>query len=225
LSEEVGPALYLFICEGGVSSTNAAIPAGRAPSKGERTRETILRAAADLASREGLERLTIGRLANELGMSKSGLYAHFRSKRALQLATIEAAREVFVEEVVRPAMGEPEGLGRLWALCDGFISYLEREVFPGGCFFAGAQAELDACPGPLRDQVAFLGRQWLGRLEAEVRAAQELGELDAGLDPGQLAFELEAMMFFANSARLLHPDAGIPRRARIGMADRLRKGP
>ncbi len=192
-------------------------------SKRERTRSNILRVAAAVASVEGLERLTIGRLADELGMSKSGLYAHFGSKVALQLATIEAAREVVVVEVVQPALGRPEGLERLWAFCAGFFSYLEREVFPGGCFFANVQAELNACEGPVRDRVAELGQQWLGRIAAEIGAAQKLGQLRSNLDPEQLAFELEALMFTASTTRLLFPDLDILDRARTALRDRMQR--
>src|SRR5262245_20207986 len=114
-----------------------AQPQHRIPrhNKAARTREAILWTAATVASSEGLERLTLGRLASALAMSKSGLYAHFRSKVALQLATIDAARDIFLAEVVEPAMRVPTGLQRLSVLCEGFFSYLERDVFPGGCFF------------------------------------------------------------------------------------------
>jgi AcrR family transcriptional regulator len=210
---------------GGAEADNVALvnsrQSTRAVTKGERTREGILGTAAALASVEGLERLTIGRLANELGMSKSGLYGHFRSKVVLQLATIEAAREVVVAEVVIPATGIPAGLPRLRALCERFFSYLEREVFPGGCFFANVQAELNACAGPVRNRVAELGRMWLGRLEAEIRTAQALGELQRALDPVQVAFELEALMFTASGTRLLFPDLDAIGRARAAVADRL----
>jgi AcrR family transcriptional regulator len=192
-------------------------------SKGARTRDAILRTAASIASVEGLERLTLGRLANELQMSKSGLYAHFRSKVALQLATIEAAREAFIVEVATPAMSAPEGLRRLRALCEAYFSYLEREVFPGGCFFVTVQAELNACGGPVRDRVSELGQMWLERLEAQVRAAQEVGDLPRGIDPAQLAFELEAIMFIASSTRLLFPTLDILGRARTALRDRLER--
>ena len=192
-------------------------------SKGARTRDAILRTAAAIASVEGLERLTLGRLASELQMSKSGLYAHFRSKVALQLATIEAAREAFMVEVAIPAMSAPEGLRRLRALCEGYFSHLEREVFPGGCFFATVQAELNACEGPVRDRVSELGEMWLERLEAQVRAAQELGELSRSIDAAQLAFELGAIMFTASSTRLLFPGLDILGRARTALRDRLER--
>src|ERR1043166_6451608 len=105
-------------------------------AQGERTRRAILETAVHIASAEGLEGLTIGRLADDLSMSKSGLFAHFGSKEDLQLATIEAARQRFVDEVVRPALAAPRGYPRLMAICRGWLDYVQREVFPGGCFFA-----------------------------------------------------------------------------------------
>jgi AcrR family transcriptional regulator len=201
----------------------SAAAAEAAPaSKGGRTRATILRRAADLASVEGLEGLSIGGLAAELGMSKSGLFAHFRSKEALQLATVEAAREVLVAEVLRPALAAPRGLARLWALCCCNLAYLERRVFPGGCFFVAAQAELSARPGPLRDRVAHCQRLWLESLEREAGRARELGELRPDVDPAQLAFELESMLFMTGAALDLEPGAGALERARIGIRARIR---
>jgi len=203
-----------------VPQVNSAVPAA-ARSKAERTRGSILRVAAAIASVEGLERLTIGRLASELEMSKSGLYAHFGSKVALQLATIEAAREVVQVEIVEPSLERPEGIERLWAFCASFFSYVEREVFPGGCFFANVQAELNACEGRVRDRVAELGQQWLGRLAAEIRLAQRLGQLRADLEAEQLAFELEALMFTASTTRLLFPRLDLLTRARRALRERL----
>ncbi|HYG79697.1 MAG TPA: TetR/AcrR family transcriptional regulator, partial [Pyrinomonadaceae bacterium] len=129
--------------------------AGRASAKarrahGERTRQAILEAAVHIASEEGLEGLTIGRLASELSMSKSGLFAHFGSKEELQLATVEAARAVFVREVVGPAFAAEKGLARLWKLCEVWLGYVEGEVFRGGCFFTAAAAEFDGRPGAVR---------------------------------------------------------------------------
>src|SRR5215475_2731198 len=105
------------------------------PRKGVRTRESILRVAVDLASVEGLEGLTIGRLADELKMSKSGLFAHFGSKEELQLATIDMARRIFADYVVTPALTQPAGMPRLWALCDNWLAHVEKKIFQGGCFF------------------------------------------------------------------------------------------
>src|SRR5687767_8985814 len=121
--------------------------------KGERTRQSILERAVDLASLEGLEGLTIGRLADELKMSKSGLFAHFGSKEELQLATVEAASQRYVAEIFAPALKEPRGYPRLLAICDSWLSYIKRGVFPGGCFFAAASFEFDSRPGAVRDFV------------------------------------------------------------------------
>ncbi|MGH9458177.1 MAG: TetR/AcrR family transcriptional regulator [Thermoanaerobaculia bacterium] len=177
-------------------------------AKGERTRRAILDVAVDLASAEGLEGLTIGRLAAELSMSKSGLFAHFGSKEDLQLACVAAAREIFLDEVIRPALLAPRGIARLRALCDCWMSYAERKVFRGGCFFDAAAAEFDSRPGPVRDGIAANWRDWLSMLEAAVRKAQEAGELDPGADPAQIAYELNALVTAANrSAQLLGDDA------------------
>src|SRR5262249_19527580 len=122
-------------------------------SKGQASRDTILRTAATLATTRGLDGLSIGDLAAEVGMSKSGLYAHFKSKEELELATIETAAAIFDHEVCQPVTQAPAGTARLRALVNSFLSYLERRVFPGGCFFAAVAMELDARPGPMRDRV------------------------------------------------------------------------
>jgi AcrR family transcriptional regulator len=157
------------------------------------SRGAILEAASRLATVEGLEGLSIARLADAVGMSKSGLFAHFGSKEELQLATIEHAVDVFGAVVTEPAAG------RLDALIDRYLAYVEGETFPGGCFFASALSEVDMRPGPVRDRlVAFLG-EWLGTLERAVRDAQDEGALDAAEEPAQLVFELEALLFYANA--------------------------
>ena len=139
--------------------------ARRATSTGAKTREAILQTAADVASIEGLDGLSIGRLATQLGMSKSGLFAHFGSMQDLQLATIETARQRYVQEVVAPGLACGSGLKGLYGLCESFLSYLERGVFPGGCFFASAMAEFDCkAPGPVRDRVAKCQELWMDAL-------------------------------------------------------------
>src|SRR6204780_1076404 len=171
----------------------------RATSNGARTRTAILQTAADLASIDGLDGLSIGRLATELAMSKSGLFAHFGSKEELQLATIEEARQRYTREVIQPARAAGPGITRLHALCEAFLSYLERAVFPGGCFFASAMAEFDSkAPGPVRDLIAQCQDQWMDPLERPPRHARQRGELRTGSDPRQLAFELEAALLSAN---------------------------
>lgn len=194
----------------------------KAVTKGERTRTAILAEGARLATLVGLEGLSIGGLATETGMSKSGLYAHFGSKLDLQLATIEAARETFVEEVLRPAFAAPRGRARLLAVCEAFLSYVERRVFPGGCFFVVAASEVGTRPGPVRDSVAAQQRAWTGILEQLAREAAERGELKSEADPVQLAFELHALLVAANNAFVLQDDTGVFARARAAIDDRLR---
>jgi AcrR family transcriptional regulator len=189
-------------------------------SDGERSRAAILDAATQLATVEGLDGLSIGRLADHIGMSKSGLYAHFGSKEELQLATIDTASEIFVREVIEPARAT-QGIARLQAIADAFLSYLERRVFPGGCFFAAAQAELDTHPGPVREKLREAGRRWHDYIERQVHGAQEMGELKADEDPAQLAFELDAMLKMATAVFVLHDDASALERARRGVVTRL----
>ena len=147
----------------------------RTRSDGERSYRLILDAAARLATVEGLDGLSIGRSRPEVGMSKSGLFAHFASKEELQLAAVGAAEEIFAAEVLAPAMDAEEGLARLETLCDGYLSYVRRGVFPGGCFFASTAAEWDSRGGPVRDRVRAVLAGWAELLEANVRAAQERG--------------------------------------------------
>ncbi|MBC7931441.1 MAG: TetR/AcrR family transcriptional regulator, partial [Rubrivivax sp.] len=168
-----------------------AVATGRR-AQGERTRAAILETAVHLASAEGLEGLTIGRLATELSMSKSGLFAHFGSKEELQLATVEAARAVFIREVIRPVFDVAHGMPRLWKLCDDWISYVQGEVFRGGCFFAAVAAEFDSRPGPVRDRIAGIMKEWLATLRRAVVEAQGEGHLDKDVNPTQLAFEFNA---------------------------------
>ncbi len=171
-------------------------------SRGLKTRRAILRKAVNLASLEGLEGLTIGKLASALRISKSGLFAHFGSKEDLQCAAVEAARQIFVEKVVRPAH-EFRGIKRLRALCENWLTYGEEKVFPGGCFFSAASLEFDDRPGRVRDQLAELMKRWLGYLEHAVRDAQSAGEIKKGVDARQLAFEIQALAMGANwSSRL-----------------------
>jgi AcrR family transcriptional regulator len=182
--------------------------APQAPTTGGKaadTRTAILDRAVNLASSDGLEGLTIGRLAGELDMSKSGLFAHFGSKEELQLATVQTAAERFADEVVLPAQEAAEGAPRLRAYCERFVGYMEGRVFPGGCFWAAAGPEVDDRPGPVRDAVKGAVAAWLGELERQARTA--------GVeDPGQLAFEIYAVGQGANAAhRLLGDDQAFAR--------------
>ena len=168
--------------------------------KGERTRESILRVAVDLASVEGLEGLTIGRLAQALNMSKSGLFAHFGSKNDLQLATVEMARAIFVEHVVRPALARPEGLPRLWELCDRWIGHVTEKVFAGGCFFTAASFEFDSRPGPVRNAIVDAMHQWLDTLTRAIDEAKKAGHIKASVNASRLAFELYSIAVGAHWA-------------------------
>lgn len=192
-----------------------------ATKSGEKTRAAILDEATRLATVEGLEGLSLGQLAGATEMSKSGLYAHFGSKQELQLATIEAARATFLQEVVGPGLEAPAGLARLLAICDAFLSHVEREVFPGGCFFSAAAAEVGTRRGKVRDAVATQQREWLELLERLVREAQAAGELDSDEEPPQLAFELNALLVAANTAFLLQGDRGALDRALGAIRSRL----
>jgi AcrR family transcriptional regulator len=194
----------------------------RQRADGERSRRAILETAARLATVEGLDGLTIGRLASETGMSKSGLFAHFGSKEELQLATIATAEEIFEEDVLRPALAV-EGLARVRALSERFMSHVDRKVFPGGCFFASAAAELDTRPGRVRDRVVAVLRAWMGLFEDAIVIAQERGELAASVDPAQLTFEINALLAEANGLYLLSDDPRAFDMARRGIADRLER--
>jgi AcrR family transcriptional regulator len=189
--------------------------------KGERTRNSILERAVDLASLQGLEGLSIGKLADELQMSKSGLFAHFGSKEELQIAAIEAAAERFIHEIYSPALQEPRGYPRLLAICRSWLSYLRRGVFPGGCFFAAASFEFDGRPGPVRDTIRRLMDDWIGALEKAVRMAVEEGHLDPKVDPAQVAFELNSLFFGANFAHYLRDDKAALDRAERAIEQRL----
>lgn len=165
-----------------------------------RTRQAILVHAARVGSAEGLAAVSLQRLASDLGISKSGLFAHFGSKDELHLATIDAAAVIFTEEVIRPALAVPRGAGRVWALCNSWLSYLERRVFPGGCFFWAVAEEYDSRrPGPVRDSVMQKKNYWSYSLQRAVREAQEIGEIDPGVDPVQLAWELDSLLGGAHS--------------------------
>ncbi|HYH58261.1 MAG TPA: TetR/AcrR family transcriptional regulator [Thermoleophilaceae bacterium] len=176
-------------------------------------REAILERAVEVASEEGLEGLTIGRLSSELGLSKSGLFGHFGSKEELQLATVDAAGAVFVREVVEPALSEPEGAPRLRAFCEHWIGYLEREVFAGGCFFSAASTEFDGRPGPVRDKLRD-GQQALMR---ELAKQAKLAGVE---EPDQLVFEVYSLIQGTNAQYQLLRERQVFARARRAI-DRL----
>ena len=189
--------------------------------KGDRTRQSILERAVDLASLEGLEGLTIGRLADDLGMSKSGLFAHFGSKEDLQLATVAAAGERFINEALRPALKAERGYPRLLAICQSWISYARRNVFPGGCFFAAASFEFDGRPGAVRDMIAKQMDEWIVAIEKAITMARDEGHLQPDIDPKQLAFEINSIFFGANFAYQLRGDKTAFDRATRAIEQRL----
>jgi AcrR family transcriptional regulator len=184
---------------------------------GVESRRTILLAAAQLATTRGLEGLSIGELAQHIGMSKSGLYAHFKSKEELELATIETAAEIFDRDVLDPARDSPPGLARALALGEAFLGHLERRVFPGGCFFANVSVQLAARPGRPRDRVMEMLSQWLALYTSALAEAVSAGELPPSTDLDQLAFELNAMLLRANFNWILTGQPHVLAQARAGI--------
>jgi AcrR family transcriptional regulator len=174
------------------------------------TRERILTHAVQLASAEGLEALTIGRLATDLGMSKSGLFGHFGSKEELQLATINAGADIFARTIIVPALAKPPGNERLAALSENFIGYLEQSTFEGGCFWGSVSAEFDNRPGPVRDLIKTKLGYWLDVLREQAKVA-------GASDPDQIAFEMYALGQGANSSYQLYGDPAVFDRARMSI--------
>ncbi|MGV9339162.1 TetR/AcrR family transcriptional regulator [Streptomyces sp. NPDC003688] len=184
----------------------------KSAAEARRTRQRIVQRGIALASVDGLEGLTIGRLAADLSMSKAGVLGHFGTKEALQLATLEGAAAEFSRLVWNPAAAEPPGLSRLRAICEAWITYLEtaRDIFPGGCFFTTASVEFDARSGPVRDTVARLSLVWRRRLTTEIRTAVTSGDLPPDTDPDQLVYELIGLYLALNQEIQLfaNPSAG-----------------
>jgi AcrR family transcriptional regulator len=207
------------------TSTQETRARRRTRADGERTRSAILRAAASLATVDGLEGLSIGNLAAALGMSKSGLYAHFGSKQELQLATVQEAGRIFADEVVQPALAAPAGLAQLAAVCEAFFDHLRRRTFPGGCFFAGAALEMGTRPGPVKEAVAGFQAGFVDLLRGFAATAIEQNELPPGEDPDQLAFELNGICLAADANFVLHDNPAVldlarqVARRRLGLSD------
>ena len=199
--------------------TGARIDGRRA--RGNSTRRAILRRAMQIASVEGLDRLSLAGLAADLDMSKSGLFAHFGSKEQLQLSTLRAARRVFSDLAVDPAQDLPEGIARLDALTGAWLDYIDTDAFAGGCLFMQAAAEFDARPGPVRDLVAETMGMWMALLADQARAAIARGELVTDTDPEQLAWELHAFGLGFNWDRQLNASPAAAGRTRTAMTARL----
>ncbi len=172
-------------------------------SQGEQTRQVILARALKIAAREGLAALTIGRLAEELRMSKSGLFAHFHSKRALELATLEMAGEVFADAVLRPAQASRAGIERVWNLCDLWLQHVERRVFSGAYFFTGAFFEYADRPGPIAGAINRVAQEWFSTLRKAVQEAQEQEEINRDAEAKQIAWELNGRLVGAHWTYLL----------------------
>ncbi len=172
--------------------------------KGIRTRNEILELTINIASAEGLEGLTIGRLAKDLKMSKSGLFAHFGSKEDLQIDTVRMARDVFINEIVTPAADLKPGVERLLGMLRNWIVYVENSVFRGGCFFFAVSAEMDDRPGRVRDLIAHLTISWVKAIEDEIRLAVEQGELKPDTDVEMLAFRFHGYVQESNWFFRLH---------------------
>ncbi|MFI7120370.1 TetR/AcrR family transcriptional regulator [Amycolatopsis sp. NPDC049868] len=183
----------------------------------------MLDTAVQLTSVEGLNGLSLGRLANELGVSKSGLFTHWPSKEHLQLAVVDRAKDIWLDRVVRPALRAPRGTRRLWALHEARLAYLTEEVDSGGCFFAAIQQEFGAQPGAVRDRLIELATAWGRFLYTLTTDAVTRGELRRDTDPELLAYEIEALgAASAAQSRLLEPDATFAR-ARMAVLRRLRE--
>jgi len=196
----------------------AAVTSSRKPrADGVVSRGVILNAAARLATTRGLEGLSIGELAQHIGMSKSGLYAHFKSKEELEVATIETAAEIFASDVVAKVPQSLQGLARISALTDAFLQHLERRVFPGGCFVATVAAQLAPNPGRPRDRVMQVQAEWVAQFTSALGQSREAGEIARDADLEQIAFEVTAMMLRANFAWVLTEDKNVLDQARVGV--------
>jgi len=201
--------------------TEAPVHTDGRRARGDSTRRAILGRAMQLASAEGLEDLSIARLAGDLGMSKSGLFAHFGSKEELQLSTVRAARRVFSDEAVAPALEAKKGIERLSALIAAWNDYISSDTFEGGCLLMEAAAEFDNRPGPVRDLIADTMGMWMGLLVEQAERALERGELAPGTDPTQLAWELHAFGLALNWDRQLNGAEGAHDRAAVAVRARL----
>jgi AcrR family transcriptional regulator len=185
-------------------------------ARGMRSRAAILERSVQMASRDGLEGLTIGALAANLGVHKSSVHALFGSKQELQLATLSAARAILVDQVIAPALSGEVGLQRLRAIGDAWCDYLASDIFSGGCFLCAASTEMDGRPGPVRDAVASVMREWISVLSTNIEAAITAGELRAEVDPAAMAFRLNALGMAANWQRQLLNDPSGIEHARAG---------
>lgn len=178
----------------------------RSDADAKQTRAAILERAIQRASTDGLGGFSLGGLAAELQMSKSGVIRHFPTKQDLQRCALQGAIDIFSREVWQPSIAAPPGLQRLLAVCEAWISYLERDVFTGGCFLTAASSEFDGRPGPVHDAISAALSRWLATLAAEARAAIAAGELPPDSRPEAIAFQLNALAMGANQSIQLLED-------------------
>ena len=189
-----------------VKRTQEPTPTDGRRARGMRSRAAVLERSVQLASREGLEGLSIGALAADLGVNKSSVHALFGSKKELQLATLAAARTILIDCVIAPALESEEGLPRLRAIGEAWCDYLAADVFAGGCFLCAASAEMDGRPGFVRDAVESVMRAWIAVLASNLQAAMTAGDLRADVRPSEAAFRLNALGMAANWQRQLMGD-------------------
>src|SRR5262245_39257754 len=206
-----------------ISHTTPEHPLRKVRADGLASRQTILDAAARLATTRGLEGLSIGELAEHIGMSKSGLYAHFKSKEELELATIETAAAIFTDDVIGKVPETATGLARTHAITEAFLAHLARRVFPGGCFFATVAAQLATHPGRPRDRIMQMHEQSAALFTRALIQARNIGELSRDADIEQLVFEITAMLFRANFAWIMTDDARFLEMARAGVQNVLHR--
>lgn len=186
-------------------------------ARGERSRRSILEAAAVLASVEGLEGLSLNRLASHLGISKGGLYAHFDSKEQLQVETVRAAAEMYGRDVMAKAVEAPPGIGQVLAFADTFLEYVKDGPFPGGCFFVASFLDPANLRGPVRQALAEVQRGLLDFFSENIRIAQDAGDLPTDLDPEETAFEIDAILVGADVNYVLFDDPKRLENARLAV--------
>jgi AcrR family transcriptional regulator len=199
-----------------VKNPSAQAPTDGRRARGMRSRAAVLERSVQMASREGLEGVTIGALAADLKVNKSNVFALFGSKEELQLATLAAARGILIDQVIVPALASEVGLPRLLALGDAWCNYLLSDVFAGGCFLCAASTEMDGRPGTVRDAVAAIMREWIAVLSANIQATIAAGDLRGDVDPAAMAFRLNALGMAANWQRQLLDDPSGVEHARAG---------
>ncbi|WP_194837560.1 TetR/AcrR family transcriptional regulator [Nocardia sp. XZ_19_369] len=182
--------------------------------RGAKTRQTVLRHAVDIASLDGLAGLSFGRLATDAGLSKAGIQTLFKTKEALQLAAIDYARDLFVDEVIEPTRSTPHGIARLRALIESWLAYAATPLFAGGCFWVANMPEQDSRPGPLRDALLRDRQAWVHILERELREAVRAGDI-AEVDPELAAYQIDAVLCATNTALRVGEQDAMSRARRI----------